>query len=165
MRIDHHIDIRKKVNECTGQRYDVVINANQTVGNYWLRVGTGGGACDGPNANAANIRSIFTYSGAASGNPTSTGITLPTGCYDETVTPWVQTDVPSNTPRQLQVGFNISAAQDNLVQWSINSSAIQIDWEKPTLQYVIDGNTTYPTSDNVITIEGANSVSSTSPKS
>lgn len=140
-----------------GQRYDVVINANQTVGNYWLRVGTGGGSCDGPNSNAANIRSIFTYSGAASGNPTSNGITLPTGCYDETVTPWVKTNVPSNTPRQLQVGFNVSAAQDNLVQWSINSSAILIDWEKPTLQYVIDGNTSYPASDNVITITGANS--------
>ena len=51
------------------------------------------------------------------------------------------------------------------MQWSINSSAILIDWEKPTLQYVIDGNTSYPASDNVITITGANSVSSTSPKS
>ena len=154
---------------CTGQRYDVVINANQTVDNYWLRVGTGGGSCDGPNANAANILSIFTYSGAASGDPTSSGITLPTGCYDETtVTPWVKTDVPSNTPRDLEVGFNGSAtvgSVSNLVQWSINSSAILIDWEKPTLQYVIDGNTTYPASDNVITLEGANSVSSTSPKS
>jgi Multicopper oxidase len=156
----------KRANEwCIGQRYDVIINANQTVGNYWLRVGTGGGSCDGPNANAANIRSIFTYSGAASGNPTSNGITLPTGCYDETVTPWVKTNVPSNTPTELEVGFSVTAAKDNLVQWLVNSSAILIDWETPTLQYVIDGNTSYPASDNVITIGTANSVSFTSPKS
>lgn len=140
-----------------GQRYDVIINANQTVGNYWLRVGTGGGQCDGPNANAANIRSIFSYVGAPSGNPTSNGIILPTGCYDETtVTPYVKTNVPSNTPTDLEITFTQTASQGNLVQWLINSSAILINWEKPTLQYVIDGNTSYPKSDNVITIGTAN---------
>ena len=115
-----------------GQRYDVLIHANQTVGNYWLRVGTGGGGCDGPNANAANIRAVFHYDGAVSGSPNSTG-SLPSGCRDETFVPYVPTTVPSNsTPSALSVGFAISAAQDNLVQWLIDDSAMSIDWEKPT---------------------------------
>ncbi|KAF2492158.1 hypothetical protein BU16DRAFT_105279 [Lophium mytilinum] len=136
-----------------GQRYDVIINANNTVANYWLRVGTGGGQCDGPNANAANIRSIFSYVGAPAGNPNSSGITLPTGCGDETnVVPYVKTNVPSQLPKKLGLTFSQTAAKNNLVQWLINSTAILIDWEKPTLQYVIDGNTSFPATDNVYTV-------------
>ena len=77
----------------------------------------------------------------------------------------MKTNVPSDTPTELEVGFSVTASQDNLVQWLVNSSAIKIDWETPTLQYVINGNTSYPESDNVITIGTANSVSFTSPKS
>ena len=83
----------------------------------------------------------------------------------------MQTNVPSNTPKELEITFSVTAAKDNLVQWLVNannvSNAIQIDWEKPTLQYVIDGNTSYPANDNVITIgtAGTASVSFTFPKS
>jgi hypothetical protein len=71
--------------------------------------------------------------------------------------------VPSNTPKELEITFSVTAAKDNLVQWLVNannvSNAIQIDWEKPTLQYVIDGNTSYPANDNVITIGTAGTAS------
>ena len=102
----------------TGQRYDVIINANQTEGNYWLRVGTGGGGCDGPNANADNIRSIFRYAGAKEKDPDSdaTG-PLSTGCQDETnLVPWVKTRVPQNIPKQMEVKFSNTVVDDaNLV--------------------------------------------------
>ncbi|KAF2194460.1 multicopper oxidase [Zopfia rhizophila CBS 207.26] len=141
------------LNLAVGQRYDVIVNANQTVGNYWLRVGTGGGKCDGPNANAANIKSIFRYEGSTSGNPNSTGITLPTGCYDETnIVPYVKTTVPRNLPQELKLSFSQTAATNNLVQWHINASAIQIDFKTPTLQYVIDGNDSFPTTDNIYVV-------------
>ncbi|KAF9446151.1 multicopper oxidase [Macrolepiota fuliginosa MF-IS2] len=56
-----------------GQRYDVVLNANQTVDNYWIRAL--------PNSGNRNLNSTFDngvnsailrYSGAASTDPTST---------------------------------------------------------------------------------------------
>jgi FtsP/CotA-like multicopper oxidase with cupredoxin domain len=89
-----------------GQRYDVIIAANATLSNYWLRIGTGG-RCDGPNANAANIRSIFRYAGAGSGEPNSISkAPLPGGCYDENnVVPYAKTEVPRDTPKSLEVGF------------------------------------------------------------
>jgi FtsP/CotA-like multicopper oxidase with cupredoxin domain len=135
----------------TGQRYDVIINANQTVGNYWIRVATGGGgACDGPNANANNIRGIIRYSGAPVANPTSTG-SVATGCSDETdIVPWVSSTVPSGSPTDLNVGFVPLAPNGSiLIRWTINGSAIAVDWRDPTLEYVINGTAVFPTSENV----------------
>lgn len=145
-----------------GQRYDVIISANQTVGNYWLRVGTGGGKCDGPNANAANIGSIFHYAGAPSGNPNSTAAApLPTGCFDETnIVPFVKTQVPQELPEQITLGFTNTAANSNLVQWLIDGTPMLIDFTRPTLQQVIDGNDTFNKAENVFAVGEANKVCS-----
>lgn len=144
----------------TGQRYDVIINANQTVSNYWFRVGTGG-RCDGPNANAANIGSIFRYAGALSGNPTSTASQpLPTGCYDETnIVPFVDTQVPQEMPEQLTVGFTNTAGSGNLIQWLIDGSPMLIDFNRPTLSQVFDGNDTFNAQENLYSVGEANKVS------
>jgi len=140
------------INIAVGQRYDVIINANATLGNYWLRVGTGG-RCDGPNANAANIRSIFRYAGAGSGEPNSTAAApLPTGCYDEQVVPYVKTTVPQNTPDKLTTGFTDTAGSGDLVQWLVNDVPMLIDLEYPTLQHVVDGNDTFATARNVFKV-------------
>ncbi|KAH4073903.1 hypothetical protein HBH92_049240 [Parastagonospora nodorum] len=136
-----------------GQRYDVIIHANATTSNYWMRVGTGGGTCDGPNTNAANIRSIFRYAGAASGEPNSTAAApLPTGCYDESVTPYVKTTVPQKLPEEMKVGFTNTAGSGNLVQWLVNDSPMLIDPAYPTLQHIIDGNDTFDSQRNVFKV-------------
>jgi len=135
-----------------GQRYDVIINATQPVGNYWLRVGTGG-TCDGPNTNAANIRSIFRYAGAPSVNPNSTAAApLPTGCYDEKVVPYVKTQVPQDVPDEMKVGFTTTFGGGNLVQWLVNDIPIAVDLEYPTLQSVSDKNLTFDPSRHVFKV-------------
>jgi FtsP/CotA-like multicopper oxidase with cupredoxin domain len=113
-----------------------------------MRVGTGG-RCDGPNANAANIKSIFRYAGAGSGDPNSTAAApLPVGCDDETnIVPWQKTTVPQSMPEELEVGFNTnfttSVTQSvGLVQWLINGIPMAIDLDHPTLQSVADGDDT-----------------------
>jgi hypothetical protein len=146
----------------------VIINANNATnatnattsnsGSYWLRVGTGG-TCDGPNANAANIRSIFRYDGAGSGDPNSTAaVPLTTGCYDETVVPYVKTTVPQEVPEDLKVGFTNTAGSGNLVQWLVNSTPMEIDLEYPTLAHVADGNDTFATARHVFTVGEKNKV-------
>ncbi|PSN74955.1 hypothetical protein BS50DRAFT_643487 [Corynespora cassiicola Philippines] len=141
-----------------GQRYDVIINANQTVGNYWLRVGTGGGACDGPNANAANIKSIFRYEGSGSGEPDSAASApLPTGCYDETnIVPFVHTEVPRELPDGINVGFTNTATKDNLVQWLINRNSMAIDFKQPTLRQILEGKNNFSETQNVYFVGEAN---------
>jgi hypothetical protein len=147
-----------------GQRYEVIVNATEPVGNYWLRVGTGGGSCDGPNANAANIRSIFRYAGAPIMEPNTTG-TLPQGCYDEDVVPYAKTTVPQKMPAQLSVGFNSNWTSDvtqnqGLVQWLVNDVPMAVDLEVPTLQSVLDGNVTYGNNRHVFAVDTSNQVSS-----
>ncbi|KAI8932752.1 hypothetical protein NX059_010242 [Plenodomus lindquistii] len=142
-----------------GQRYEVIINATEEIGNYWLRVGTGG-RCDGPNANAGNIKSIFRYAGAGSGEPNSTAdAPLPVGCDDEqNIVAWVPTTVPQNTPKELVAGFNPNYTDvthsNGVVQWLINGLPMAVDLEHPTLQSVIDQNDNFTASRHVFEIEG-----------
>jgi len=120
-----------------------------------MRIGVGGG-CDGPNANAGNIRSIFTYQGAPEGDPSSSGITLPSGCYDEQVVPYTSRTVPTASGLEdLQVGFVVDPAQNNLVQWTVDTSALNVNWAKPTLQYVMEGSSSFNKSANVYTLDTA----------
>lgn len=112
-----------------------------------------GGRCDGPNANAANIRSIFRYDGAGPGDPNSTASApLTTGCYDETVVPYVKTDVPAEVPEELKVGFTNTAGSGNLVQWLVNGVPMVIDFDYPTLQHVLDDNDTFPANRHVFEV-------------
>lgn len=149
-----------------GQRYDVIINANSTASNYWFRaaVQQGCGTNDNPDA-----RSIFSYDGAPAGTPNDTVSALPAAsCTDESnLVPYVKLDVPTTIIPQSSVlnvgfsGFNLTQnnGQASLIQWNLNLTALTVDWEKPTLQYVIDGNTSYPRNLNLIEIPAANSVS------
>lgn len=130
-----------------------------------MRIGTGG-TCDGPNANAANIRSIFSYQGAPDRNPSSSGITLPTGCYDEQVSPSIGRTVPSASALgDLQVGFVVDPTRNNLVQWTVNTSALNVDWTKPTLKHAIDGDLNFNRSANVYTLDTAADTVSVMPPS
>lgn len=138
-----------------GQRYDIIINANQDVGNYWLRadVATGCGRNRRPNA----IRSIIRYKGAPDEEPTSQNpITKSIACYDESVTPYAPNQVPREDFREaikhLTMDFNVSTVNGPLIQWLINGTDIRVDWSKPTLEYVQDGNYTFEKKMNVFEI-------------
>lgn len=144
-----------------GQRYEVIINATEDIGNYWLRVGTGG-RCDGPNANAGNIKSIFRYAGAGYGQPDSIAAApLPVGCDDEqNIIPWVPTTVPQDTPQELVTGFDDNYTDvthsNGVVQWLINGIPMAVDLDYPTLQSVIDDNDNFTSPRHVFEIDGEN---------
>lgn len=151
-----------------GERYDVIITADQDVGNYWFRAEVQTGC--GSNANNGNIKAIFSYSGAAAGNPTTTATPYTQSCDDETgLTPYVVKDVPSgqfssqvsalNIGLTLPTSSNITTNGQNVVQWTVNGSMLKVDWDTPTLKYVLDGNTSYPTDLNLIQLPNANAVS------
>jgi FtsP/CotA-like multicopper oxidase with cupredoxin domain len=71
-----------------GQRYDVIINANQAVANYWFNATVGGGGFCGVCLNPFPA-SIFSYDGApATGLPTNRGTPITADCHD-TVGPFV----------------------------------------------------------------------------
>ena len=148
-----------------GQRYDVIIDAKQPVDNYWFRITTGAPQCgdpscqcDGPNEQATSGKTegaIFSYIGAPSGNPTSTSSDLGTGCSDVTgLVPKLSLDVeaPEIPPTLLDLTLDLNGG----VFWKVNGQAIQIDWTKPTLNYILDGTFTLPPEDNGIVIDEPN---------
>ncbi|PVH93484.1 laccase-like multicopper oxidase, partial [Periconia macrospinosa] len=137
-----------------GQRYDVLIHANQnpSSSSYWFRVGTGGW-CDGPNLSANTSRGIFRYTSTSSpaspsllassyyDEPTSTPFApLMSGCWDEErIVPVQKTEVPRNVPKEMEVGFSTTNASTSGVHWLIDGSAMKVDAKWPTLVKVADG--------------------------
>jgi hypothetical protein len=121
-------------------------------------VGPGGGErgreCDGPNVNAANIRSIFRYEGAYVEEPYSVAdVALPQGCYDEPgLVPYVVTQVPQELPEQITLGFTNTAVQPGLVQWLIDGSPMKVNLSRPTLGQIYDGNDQFVAQENVYRI-------------
>lgn len=148
----------------SGQRYDVVFTANQTAGNYWFRVVVET-TCF--SANEGSGLSIFSYTGAGAANPTSTGTTKPSNCQDEQpLVPWVANNVPSSQftsqAKTLPIDIELPGTttnHQNLVVWGVNLTAIDINWQKPTLTYVATGDTNYPVVDNLIEIPNEGTVS------
>jgi FtsP/CotA-like multicopper oxidase with cupredoxin domain len=137
-----------------GQRYDIIIDANQAIGNYWFNATlTGGcGTTDNPYPAA-----IFRYAGATNTLPTDPG-TAPASanCLDSLPFAPVVTRTPTTVTVGTDDEFNITLGFTPPVTWFIDASAIDVDWSEPVLDYVIAGNTAYPPSENLYFIDAVN---------
>lgn len=151
----------------SGQRYDVVIEANQTVANYWFRCEIAE-SCGSRTHNSA--KSIFQYEGAGQDEPRSQAFPKDTeDCVEPTgLTPWVPNSVPRglflNQAESLAIDFGVGESTvrtngENVVFWGVNMSSIDIDWQTPTLSYVKRGLTDYPVSYNLIHVTHQSTVS------
>lgn len=140
-----------------GQRYEVIIEANQAADNYWLRA-TVQTACSASNPNAANIMGIVRYSNATNTDPTTSAHSAEDNCDDESkskLVPVVALDVP-RSDLAISQHENVSVAiTDNKLAWQLNGNTGKVDWANPTLLQVFNGQTP-PTSSNALTIDGSN---------
>jgi len=138
-----------------GQRYDVIINANKTAGNYWFRADPEAN-CQSANNGAG--RAIFSYQGVTPADPTTTAApSPPAACLNPSATPKVALNVPSaqfqSQAGDLPVGFGpVVTNNQSLVLWTVNGTSMRIDPGKPTVKYVAEHNTSYPKSYNLIEI-------------
>jgi FtsP/CotA-like multicopper oxidase with cupredoxin domain len=125
-----------------GQRYDVIISANQTVDNYWFRVSPGT-ACGG-NAivgKGVQIGAVLHYSGASDANPASTtSVAMRTGCADESTSnlvPFVPNQVPSSVVGQagkIDLNHFQDPKKNNLFRWLLDGTPHIVNWNDPTLE-------------------------------
>ncbi|KAH9822876.1 multicopper type 1 protein [Teratosphaeria destructans] len=140
-----------------GQRYNVIIDANQPIGNYWLRA-INQEACGQFNDNANNVKSIFRYEGAPNSDPTTSAsgsYTPGCGLGFEPKPYWNKTVPEPAALEELSIDFlpdSQYSVAGNVVSWSVNSSIMYADWGHPLAQYLSSGNTSYPGTDNVITL-------------
>lgn len=138
-----------------GQRADIIINADKAVDNYWLRADVAT-QC-GRNGNMGNIKSIIRYEGAPNSDPTTINtIAKSSACHDEAVTPYVANQVPQSefdeAVKHFTMDFNVSTVNGPLVQWLINGSDMRVDWSKPTINYVQEGNYSFEQEMNVFEV-------------
>ncbi|KAJ4379491.1 hypothetical protein N0V85_008845 [Neurospora sp. IMI 360204] len=148
-----------------GQRYDVIINANQPTANYWFNVTFSALPCgqsDNPYPAA-----IFSYSGASSTSlPTQRGTAPPDSrcaAPERDYSPIVprSADVNSFAPTTSHT-LNVDLTVDNTqarVFWPVNNSPLRVNWQEPTLRYVANNTlSSVPRSRNLIQIPGSNTL-------
>ncbi|KAK3936690.1 laccase [Diplogelasinospora grovesii] len=143
-----------------GQRYDVTIDASQAVGNYWFNVTFGGSGFCGTSQNPTPA-AIFHYAGASGQLPTNPG-TAPadSNCLDLlNLTPVVTRTVPvANFAPQPNntIPIHLDNSVVPFLTWKVNGSAINVQWEKPVIDYILTGNTSYPAGENIIQVNSVN---------
>ena len=144
-----------------GQRYDVMVEAKQAVDNYWFRVGYG---LDCGNntilSTGIQLGAIFSYTGAPSGNPKSTGVTLLTNCVDEDrfkLVPFVPNTVPSSIVGSAgKIDLKLGASDTGLVRWLLDGSAMTVDWNNPTLKTSLMGSSNFYPNANLYELSTSN---------
>lgn len=146
----------------SGQRYNVIVTADQKVGKYWMRA-SASGACFSSNKGVG--LAVISYDGASSGDPATSSTAIDSGCNEPIpMTPWVRNTVGSTElfkaqARNLNVNINqegTTTNNQNIVVWGINMTAINVQWNVPTLSYVAQGKTNYPENLNLIELPNAN---------
>lgn len=135
-----------------GQRYDIVVHANQPPGNYWLRSTLQ--ACNVQlNENGNNIKGIVTYKGVPVAEPKTKSWNVPNNCLDvdaKQLRPKVPHTVgPAATRGKLNLSWYYDLPEGIIFHWTLNSTALKVDWAHPTLKVINDGNSVFPTSYNI----------------
>ncbi|KAK4221188.1 putative laccase precursor [Podospora fimiseda] len=152
--------VRSRLFLAVGQRYDVIIEANQPVGNYWFN------ATLEANNNCGRSRNLYPagiiqYQGASStALPTNKGTSFTATCAGETgFSPIVQRNVPSTSfnPGFLPIDLQLPTkpGHGQVFEWRIRQTPINVEWDHPVLEYILEGNTTFPGQINLIDVPQA----------
>ena len=143
-----------------GQRYDVIIDASQPVDNYWLNVTLEVNNNCGRSKNLYPA-AIIHYDGAGTGNPTNKGTPLVAGCASETgFSPIVKRTIPASQFQATEISVEVDTPvvdfRGQVFRWLVNDVDIEIEWGHPILEYVYQGNNSYPPKANVVEVPQAN---------
>lgn len=138
-----------------GQRYDILIDADKGSGDYWFNVTMFSNSGCGTSLNTKPA-AIFRYDASSDSLPTDVG-TLPPNAncrdslnYDPVVSRTADQANLKVDAADPEHELDVSLVFANPVLWRINGSAIDVNWDKPVLQYIIDGDTNYPRDENLI---------------
>ncbi|KAF5352605.1 hypothetical protein D9756_006314 [Leucocoprinus leucothites] len=129
----------KKMEMLAGQRYDVVVKADQAVGNYWFNAPfVGGNPANNLHQNATLSRAIIRYAGAPKVDPTTP---MTAGPDDGAL---VEADLRPLVPTRVRnpdvtLTFNLVVTTGK-AQWNINGVSY-LPPQTPTLEEVLDGAT------------------------
>ncbi|KAK5652969.1 hypothetical protein OQA88_9449 [Cercophora sp. LCS_1] len=149
--------VRTKLFLGVGQRYDVIIDANQAIGNYWLNATLEKDNNCGKSRNNFPA-AIVSYAGAPNANPTNPGTKIEADCVGETGFKPVVTRAidpalfaPSTLPITLEFP---DRGHGRVFEWRVRGTPINVEWDHPVLERILEGNDTYPSQINLIDVPG-----------
>lgn len=138
-----------------GQRYDIVVTATESTGNFWLRAIPQESCSD--NDNVDNILGIIRYDSTSTDEPTTTAYDLLDSCDDEDA---------SNLVPHLSIDIGDLSSEDDEVaaisrsgrsfKWLMNSESFVSEWEYPSVLAIAEGNTSWSAAEHVWALSEAN---------
>ncbi|EME88044.1 uncharacterized protein MYCFIDRAFT_28515 [Pseudocercospora fijiensis CIRAD86] len=131
------------VNINIGQRYDLIMTADQIPGNYWMRADNQDSCAK--ITHSTNIKGIVSYFGAAANGPlatpTSTGYTYTNECIDEPLASLVPIVPLTVGPKTQEINETVAIAGNgatpNLYKWTLSGTTFQSQWGDPTLSAIL----------------------------
>ncbi|KAJ0163614.1 Laccase-1 [Colletotrichum tanaceti] len=134
---------------------NVVVRANQAVGDYWLRAIPQLACSD--NENTQDIKGIVRYDPSSTSDPTGELGTYMDTYADELMSnlvPVVAIEAGQQSyDDTLTVGLQVVASQ---LKWTLNANTFLSDWDYPTVEQVLEGNDTYSVQQNIVQLDEAN---------
>ncbi|KAF2089865.1 multicopper oxidase [Saccharata proteae CBS 121410] len=126
-----------------GQRYNVIVEANASPGDYWMRteIPGGPGGCGAVSDRANNVTGIVRYDSSSTALPTTVANDYPSDCHDEPadllvpVLPWHVDSHPQNTNISndtFEVGLS-KLKYHGYIRWEVGSVPLWLDFGNPTI--------------------------------
>ena len=123
-----------------GQRYSLIVHANQKGGNFWIRAEQRPGADGGPTGFAGGINSaILRYAGAPKVDPTTTQIPSVIPLVEANLRPLINTRAPGQPhPGGADVLFDLNIGTTDQDRFTINNVSF-IPPSVPILLQILSG--------------------------
>ncbi|KAF2195362.1 multicopper oxidase [Zopfia rhizophila CBS 207.26] len=138
-----------------GQRYDIIVEANQDTADYWMRA-IPQAACSS-NGDSDNIRAIIRYDNSSTSDPTTSAWDYTDACDDvdlSNLVPYLSQTVTDPTGSDLTV--SVTTNSENLFKWQIGLESMAVQWAEPSLLQIYEGNATFEDDDCVYELPDAN---------
>ncbi|OCK84645.1 multicopper oxidase [Lepidopterella palustris CBS 459.81] len=133
-----------------GQRYMVLVTADQPVGDYWMRADNQD-AC-ATTTQATDIKGIVRYIGSPGGTPTTTAYNYTGECVDEpyaSLVPYLPLTA-TNDDVEFQYDVTVAPNSANLFKWYLSGTTFQSQYDDPTLVHFFENGTAPTYSGNLI---------------
>jgi FtsP/CotA-like multicopper oxidase with cupredoxin domain len=115
-----------------GQRYDVIINATQSSGDFWFRA-YAASFC-GQREDGYDLKAIVRYDSKSKDEPTTTGPTFGDNCDDmptASLVPALKLDVGPSSSNQTADFQQVIA--DGVIHWAIKNIPYTSPWDNPSM--------------------------------
>ena len=137
-----------------GQRYDIIVNASESSGNFWMRAIPQTSCSE--NANADNIKGIVRYDSTSTSDPTTSGYTYSDSCDDELISNLVPYFSLNASSEVLEDDFEVTVGRSgSLFKWYMSATTFVAEWDNPTVLQIYNNETNFTSASHVIELDTA----------